>query len=76
MVTLDIKNCKINVISFDLAEIKTRCHLWKGNQGLKFQKSPYEEEAMDVSCVEIKIAINCRQLSSCIFCYIIYVTSQ
>jgi hypothetical protein len=55
MVRVDMKNCNINVVAFDLAEVKARCHLWRGNRGLKLLKSPCEEETIDLSCVEIKL---------------------
>jgi hypothetical protein len=37
--------------------MKTRCYLWKGNQGVELQKSLSEKEAIDVSCVGIKVAV-------------------
>jgi hypothetical protein len=43
MVTLDEKNCIINVVSFDLDEITTPCYIWKGKQGPKLQNFLHEE---------------------------------
>jgi hypothetical protein len=55
MVTVAMKNCNINVISFDLVEIKICCYLWIRNQELKLQKSQCEEEAIYVFGYKLKL---------------------